>query len=322
MHYNEEKRKYIAVRLASGGGTREVHLSLDSSAGDIVMEAVKLFYPNGKSLNHGMASSMKLQLGNFKGEVVDDKLKADRNSEPFTLRKYIETNKLSRVRLYLMSKPENEDGEFLDESSDEDLEYSPFDTDKSEQQSSNICGDMSAASLPECTVGKAKVDADEDLPSNEHSSSIQAVRASRVLPEPDFTTTDAVIVAVRHVDKGVITRFFRCNEAITAVYDWVGSLQAEPVHFELCNALSPDRPLDPSNSVRTVEKTMLIMQPSTNGPHLMPDEPEISMSGFRSTNDFDIVDITPLPRARSWLKSQRKCKSQWPFSCYISIKKR
>ena len=78
---------------------------------------------------------------------------------------------------------------------------------------------------------------------------IQAARASRLLPEPDFTTnTDAVVVAVRHIDLGIITRCFRSSETITAVYDWVGSLQAEPVNFVLCNALSPGHGIDPSKA--------------------------------------------------------------------------
>ena len=99
---------------------------------------------------------------------------------------------------------------------------------------------------------------------------IQAARASRLLPEPDFTTnTDAVVVAVCHIDFGVIMRCFRSSETITAVYDWVGSLKAEPVNFVLCNALSPGHGIDPSSSVCTVSKTMLTMSKEQNCPYLI-----------------------------------------------------
>ena len=121
---------------------------------------------------------------------------------------------------------------------------------------------------------------------------IQAARASRLLPEPDFTTnTDAVVVAVRHIDLGVITRCFRSSETITAVYDWVGSLQAEPVNFVLCNALSPGHGIDPSSSVCTVAKTMLTMSKEQNCPYLIQNEPEISMEGFGHINCFGVEEI-------------------------------
>lgn len=93
MHYNEAKGKYIAVRMASGGGTRDVNINVNATADDIVKEAVKLFFPNGESLHHGAASNMKLELGNFKGELVKGtNVKADGDNELFTLRSYIETN--------------------------------------------------------------------------------------------------------------------------------------------------------------------------------------------------------------------------------------
>ena len=71
---------------------------------------------------------MKLELGNFKGELVQDpNLNAHTSdTEMFTLKKYIATNKLSRVRLYLMSKEiveEDETPEVYDSSSDDELEY-------------------------------------------------------------------------------------------------------------------------------------------------------------------------------------------------------
>ena len=274
MHYNDEKGKYVPVRLQSGGGTRDVSISVDANAEDIIKEAVKLFYPNGKSMCHGMASRMNLQLGNFKGELVqDNNSPANNGDEMFTLQNYIAKNKLSRVRIYLMSKEKTEEDQILevyDSSSDEDFEHITMFSDETvhvnlpdeEMQTSGSSIDALCASVDEDSdshtaislYGKLNEPADELLDkqsrddcngAENYSKRIQTVRASRLLPEPDFTTTDAVIVAVRHIDLGVITRHFRCSETVTAVYDWVGSLQAEPVHFVLCNVLSPGHAIDP-----------------------------------------------------------------------------
>ena len=70
MHYSDEKGKYVPVRLQSGGGTRDISMNVNATADDIIKEAIKLFYPNGMSTCHGMASRMKLQLENFKDELV------------------------------------------------------------------------------------------------------------------------------------------------------------------------------------------------------------------------------------------------------------
>ena len=45
MCYNEKDRRYVAVRMAKGGGTREVPLPLESTSEE-VMEAMKgIFFP-------------------------------------------------------------------------------------------------------------------------------------------------------------------------------------------------------------------------------------------------------------------------------------
>lgn len=325
MHYSGEKGKYVPVRLQSGGGTRDISMNVNATADDIIKEAIKLFYPNGMSMCHGMASRMKLELGNFKGELVhDDHSQVHHETQIFTLQNYIATNKLSRVRLYLMSKERNEEEQVLEihdnSSSDEDFEHITMfsgtghvnDPEEEPQPFNSTIGTLSTSVDANSNIHKiSSSSCTETLPTDQQSSAqpkdlcietdnyairIQAARASRVLPEPDFTTTtDAVVVAVRHIDLGVITRCFRSSETITAVYDWVGSLQAEPVNFVLCNALSPGHGVDPSSSVCTVAKTMLTMSKEQNCPYLIHSEPEISMEGFSHISDFDIQEITSLP---------------------------
>ena len=323
MHYSDEKGKYVPVRLQSGGGTRDISMNVNATADDIIKEAIKLFYPNGMSTCHGMASRMKLQLGNFKGELVhDNHSQIHQETQICTLQNYIATNKLSIVRLYLMSKERNEEEQILevdDSSSDEDFEHITMfsstahvsGSEEEPQPFNSTTGTLSTSANANSNIHKISSSCTQTLPTNQQSPvepkdlctetdndaiRIQAARASRLLPEPDFTTnTDAVVVAVRHIDLGVITRCFRSSETITAVYDWVGSLQAEPVNFVLCNALSPGHGIDPSSSVCTVAKTMLTMSKEQNCPYLIQNEPEISMEGFGHINCFDVEEIAPLP---------------------------
>ena len=73
MHYNEKDRRYIAVRMAKGGGTREVSLPLGSTSEE-VMEAMKgILFPDRTSV-FGSMDQMTFALGNFRcNKIVHDK---------------------------------------------------------------------------------------------------------------------------------------------------------------------------------------------------------------------------------------------------------
>lgn len=64
---------------------------------------------------------------------------------------------------------------------------------------------------------------------------LRSARMAR-LPPP-CTDQDAVVVAVRHITVGLITRAFRNTERLAAVYDWVGSQSLTPEHFILSSWL-------------------------------------------------------------------------------------
>lgn len=62
---------------------------------EILYLLIDLFFPCGKS-SRGPSSEMEFYLANFRCEVICE--------DDFTLGKYISTNKLSKPRLYLLSK--------------------------------------------------------------------------------------------------------------------------------------------------------------------------------------------------------------------------
>ena len=57
-------------------------------------------------------------------------------------------------------------------------------------------------------------------------------REARVLEEPHIEE-DHVVVCVRHLRGGIVTRAFYPTAVMQAVYDWIGSLQLDPPHFAL-----------------------------------------------------------------------------------------
>ena len=95
---------YINVRAKDGGGTRVVELPGNSKRSDIISYGKKLFFPNGSS---PLASSdgLLFHLRNYKQEQVQATVSfPDGTVHPFTLSNYSKSNKLSKTRLYIMTR--------------------------------------------------------------------------------------------------------------------------------------------------------------------------------------------------------------------------
>lgn len=45
LHYSEDREQYIALRQPTGGGTRSVSMLGESTIIDILLEAIRLFFP-------------------------------------------------------------------------------------------------------------------------------------------------------------------------------------------------------------------------------------------------------------------------------------
>ncbi|XP_057311866.1 uncharacterized protein LOC130649582 isoform X2 [Hydractinia symbiolongicarpus] len=106
MHFDAVKNRYVSVRLSKGGGTRNTYFSNDSGMTDLLEFGKTLFFPNGCSI-HGHLSDMVVHLGNYKGDIIMD--------EDFKLANYIYDNKLSKTRLYLLTKVKNKIQALLEE---------------------------------------------------------------------------------------------------------------------------------------------------------------------------------------------------------------
>ena len=95
MNYDKKKERYVSIRMQKGGGTRKVVLAKSVTVDEIIKSAKKLFFPEEKSI-FGGTNKMIFNLGNYAGVVID--------SSGFDLGTYIAENKLSKPRVYLMSK--------------------------------------------------------------------------------------------------------------------------------------------------------------------------------------------------------------------------
>lgn len=91
---SRDGNKPIQMRTKQGGGTRAVKILRTSSASDILEEAVKLFFPNGRS-SCGRKEKFNFHLLDFQQK----KLPLD-----ITINEMFELTRLTRLRVYLLSK--------------------------------------------------------------------------------------------------------------------------------------------------------------------------------------------------------------------------
>ena len=65
LNYDNDKRRYIAVRQSRGGGTRDVNVPLGVTVELIIQTAMEFFFPDGVS-PYGVLSDMEVNLANYR----------------------------------------------------------------------------------------------------------------------------------------------------------------------------------------------------------------------------------------------------------------
>ena len=103
MHYNKEQQRYVPVRMAKGGGARDIDMPVDANIEHVKESSASLFFPNGTSY-FGKLDEMELNVGNYRGDVLSSLKDESGVSHVFSIQKYYEINKTTRARLYLMSR--------------------------------------------------------------------------------------------------------------------------------------------------------------------------------------------------------------------------
>ena len=118
--YSKKRNKYVSVRYSKGGGTRLIDVPLSMTKEELIKEGKVLFFQNGVC-PLGAESDMIFELVNFKGEVINTLKERNGGALPFTVQRYFEFYKLSKVQLYIACRPLVDD-----DSDDGELMTSPF----------------------------------------------------------------------------------------------------------------------------------------------------------------------------------------------------
>lgn len=118
---------------------------------------------------------------------------------------------------------------------------------------------------------------EQDAVETRRLKEVQQTRTSRIPPEPT-SSQDRVRIAVNHITKGKLVRYFSRHEQMLSVYDWIGSLSPEPEHFILRPYAG--QTVYPSESVRDV---VLYMEETDSPIKIDSDEDqEVSFKGYGS----------------------------------------
>ena len=125
---------------------------------------------------------------------------------------------------------------------------------------------------------KTTVSDDYHIPDRKLKEQLQQARRARLLREP---STNYVAVKIRHPSLGLILRRFPFNTKTYAVYDWIGSLSTDPMHFILTDPSSGNT-LQPSSIVND-KYTLNMVESSSGTPSLFESDDEVQCLGFGPT---------------------------------------
>ena len=98
LHYDEQKQKFVSVRAAKGGGTREVDIELTARKDHVYDIAKTIFFSDDHSI-FGYAHCMTFGLANFYQKDIT-MLKFAGVDLAFTLQRYIDKCKMSHVVIF------------------------------------------------------------------------------------------------------------------------------------------------------------------------------------------------------------------------------
>ena len=312
--------KFKQKRSDHGGGKRRIDVPRDSGYEDCLQIAKKLFFPRGVS-SEGHEDEMYISLGNYAGDPVDN-MEDGNDILPFSAERYKSVTGFALPSIYLLSRSK-ESVDYND--SDDDLVRPAFEStsnDESENvfQSSALIGssserevffnDLEQQVAESAAADKAKQAAKEMIEQERRSNmeneiakvkeeaetleKLRNAREQRVPPEP---SDDGVLISVRHIDLGVVTRAFPLSCTMSAVYDWIGSLSRTPKHFRLSKA--PNSTMYPDQSVTEADRELLSMFEESVPLPLAPDENEVAFYAGESEEplafEATLLDISNKP---------------------------
>ena len=334
IHCSNDK-KPRRVGLEKGGGTRQLSATTETTYEELIKAGKAWFFPNGMS-QFGEEKEMTFGLADFQRET----LKKEEDGVAFTVGNYAEKNGFkSRIRVYLTSQiietlHSDSDIESEDESEGKPLLKSETNTDvfpvvsvqsdddqvvetftsfiETNNERDILIREQDQEYLESLRNDQKKDEErrlllEKELNDVERQESLRSIRESRLLPEPDVSE-DHVLVSVRHMTQGIITRAFYPGSSIIQLYDWVGSLQLVPEHYKLASPISGKHWL-PEDRVDDASKSILNMIECDEPLQLLADDNGVNTAGFSMLNET-LPCATP-PRHMCYMEKQMKhCRTR------------
>ena len=156
--------------MAKGGGTREVDIKLNADKDDIIDIAKTIFFTDGNS-NFGPQQLMVFGLANFQHDDIST-INVSGVDLAFTLQRYVEKCKMSRVRLYLTSKVNILDDVSLLKPAD----HKPASTSKLQRKECGLIGDETNSSTLSKLEEQRKIISEQDAAYEESLATGKAKR--------------------------------------------------------------------------------------------------------------------------------------------------
>ena len=305
IHCGKDK-KPTRVGLEKGGGTRTLTATTDTTYEDLIKSGKEWFFPKGKC-QFGSEKEMIFGLADFQRKNLEKK----DDGVTFTVGNYAEKNGFkSRIRVYLTSQlaeiilsdcsSEDEDDDFLPRTSTQTESWlqQPDHSDENEfdevienttsltgthDERSELLHEQDQAYFESLKQDQEKEEErrlllEKELNDVERQERLRNVRESRLLQEPDVTE-DHVVVSVRHITQGVVTRAFYSTSSLMQLYDWVGSLQLVPENFKLVSPITGKIWL-PEDKVTDASKCILNMIECDEPISLLSDDHGVNAAGF------------------------------------------
>jgi hypothetical protein len=132
----------------------------------------------------------------------------------------------------------------------------------------------------------------------ERREELRLSREARVFPEVEIDDPSHMLVNVRHISFGIVTRSFKKEWSVSAVYDWIGSMSAQPEHFSLTCAITK-KLIFPDVKCETVQRTTLNMSEREIPVPLSEDEKEVFFYAGNSSH-FEVTDDTVVTNTNSF----------------------
>ena len=323
-HFDKKKDRYALVKSEKGGGSKRIKFSVTATKKDVLDVCITHFWSCRKE-NEFLDSHF--MLADFRHDVLPDVFpnsldpftvgaycEYHKLTRP---RIYFQTKpKTTMERIVESLNTQSNPDDVDDDNNDDDFDipafaYSPISAtpqstsqlpvpfldlteDNEEVKPNEIIERRQLVSDQNKEYDQSlRADRQKDLEIEQketENTRLEEVRLARLarLEHEATLEEEHVVVAVRHTELKLQTRFFRSTSTMTAVYDWIGSLSREPEHFQLynCNRL----PAVPDDKVLSGVYDMQIL----DSPLLMSPSGTVAFKGFGVIEEEPYKDLMNL----------------------------